>query len=133
MWSPFPCQYVELADAIDHTRHQDRRSPATLAWENVPSVLNGENACFLWQVVKMASIPQKYFLSVRACSGVLVRAARRGKKVPAPLDRVKAASGHITAADDTPTVSDDTEGTATLRTLTLSARHIAYGTKPEPC
>ncbi len=32
--------YVELANAIDQTRHQDRRPPATLVWENVPGVLN---------------------------------------------------------------------------------------------
>jgi len=134
--------YVELANAIDQTRHQARRPAVTLVWENVPGVLNdrsnafghflgalaGESralqppgiggrtlvvcldpaaaspgacstlnisvspnaasACFLWQVVEMTSIPQKYFLSAQACSGILVRAARRGKKLPALLDLV---------------------------------------------
>ncbi|HIE5880196.1 TPA: hypothetical protein ACXN3U_000544 [Stenotrophomonas maltophilia] len=36
----------------------------------------------------MTSIPQKYFLSAQACSGILVRAARRGKKLPALLNLV---------------------------------------------
>jgi hypothetical protein len=36
----------------------------------------------------MASIPSKYFLSAQACSGILLRAARRGKKLPTLLDRV---------------------------------------------
>jgi len=40
----------------------------------------------LWQVVEMTSIPQKYFLSARACSGILRRASRRGKKLPGLLD-----------------------------------------------
>ncbi len=42
--------------------------------------------CFLWQVVEVASIPPKYFLSATACSGILRRASRRGKTLPALLD-----------------------------------------------
>uniref|UniRef100_UPI003F6BE209 hypothetical protein n=1 Tax=Alcaligenes nematophilus TaxID=2994643 RepID=UPI003F6BE209 len=41
----------------------------------------------MWQVVILTSIPQKYFLSAQACSGILLRAARRGKKLPVLLDR----------------------------------------------
>ena len=107
--------YVELANAIDQTRRQDRRPPAASSGENVPGVLsdcsnafghflgalagesraleppgqngrtqvvclgpgaaspgacsmlnisaspNGAVACFLWQVVEVASIPPRYF------------------------------------------------------------------------
>lgn len=42
----------------------------------------------MWHVVVMTSIPPEYFLSAQACSGILLRAARRGKKLPALLDRV---------------------------------------------
>ncbi|HBP0979075.1 DNA cytosine methyltransferase [Comamonas sp. Y6] len=38
--------YVELANAIDQTRHQDRRPPATIVWENVPGVLNDRSNAF---------------------------------------------------------------------------------------
>lgn len=38
--------YVELANAIDQTRHQDRRPAATLVWENVPGVLNDRSNAF---------------------------------------------------------------------------------------
>jgi DNA (cytosine-5)-methyltransferase 1 len=38
--------YVELANAIDQTRRQDRRPPATLVWENVPGVLNDRSNAF---------------------------------------------------------------------------------------
>ena len=38
--------YVELANAIDQTRHQNRRPPATLVWENVPGVLNDRSNAF---------------------------------------------------------------------------------------
>ena len=38
--------YVELANAIDQIRHQDRRPAATLVWENVPGVLNDRSNAF---------------------------------------------------------------------------------------
>ncbi len=38
--------YVELANAIDQTRRQDRRPPATLVWENVPGVLSDRSNAF---------------------------------------------------------------------------------------
>ncbi|HCF1530124.1 TPA: DNA cytosine methyltransferase [Pseudomonas aeruginosa] len=38
--------YVELANAIDQTRRQDRRPAATLVWENVPGVLNDRSNAF---------------------------------------------------------------------------------------
>lgn len=42
--------YVELADAIDETRHQAHRPSATIVWENVPGVLSDRSnafGCFL--------------------------------------------------------------------------------------
>lgn len=38
--------YVELANAIDQTRIQTRRTPATLVWENVPGVLSDRSNAF---------------------------------------------------------------------------------------
>lgn len=38
--------YVELANAIDHARHQTRRPPVTLVWENVPGVLSDRSNAF---------------------------------------------------------------------------------------
>lgn len=38
--------YVELANAIDQTRRQDRRPSATLVWENVPGVLSDRSNAF---------------------------------------------------------------------------------------
>ncbi|MBN0210578.1 hypothetical protein JTL40_33710, partial [Pseudomonas aeruginosa] len=55
---------------------------------NISVSHNAASACFLWQVVEMVSIPPKYFLSAQACSGILLRAARRGKKLPALLNQV---------------------------------------------
>ncbi|MFK1566695.1 DNA cytosine methyltransferase [Pseudomonas aeruginosa] len=38
--------YVELANAIDQTRFENRRQPATLVWENVPGVLSDRSNAF---------------------------------------------------------------------------------------
>ncbi|KWT86916.1 hypothetical protein APY03_3796 [Variovorax sp. WDL1] len=37
--------------------------------------------------MEVASIPPRYFLSAQACAGILRRASRRGKTLPALLDR----------------------------------------------
>jgi len=67
---------------------------------NISVSPNAASACFLWQVVEMTSIPQKYFLSAQACSGILVRAARRGKKLPTMLDRVLKQQAHAQDLQD---------------------------------
>jgi len=38
--------YVELANAIDQARHQTRRPPAAIVWENVPGVLSDRSNAF---------------------------------------------------------------------------------------
>lgn len=40
-----------------------------------------ENVSLLSQILE-DNVPQKYFLSARACQGILTRASRRGKKLP---------------------------------------------------
>lgn len=44
-------------------------------------------ACSLSDVLETGDVPQKYFLSERACRGILRRAAKRGKKLPAVLEQ----------------------------------------------
>jgi hypothetical protein len=41
--------------------------------------------CSLSDVLETGEIPQKYFLSQKACKGILRRAEKRGKKLPEPL------------------------------------------------
>ena len=40
---------------------------------------------FLWQVLEAQPLPERYFLSPRACAGILRRAAKRGKTLPERL------------------------------------------------
>ena len=53
--------------------------PNISAWPNVGAV------CSLSQVLETGSIPQRYFLSSKACDGILRRAEARGKALPEPL------------------------------------------------
>lgn len=45
---------------------------------------NAENASLLSQILEV-NVPQKYYLSARACQGILTRASRRGKPLPGVL------------------------------------------------
>src|SRR5690554_1755637 len=53
--------------------------PNISAWPNDAAV------CSLWQVLEEGSIPHRYFLSPKACAGILRRAERRGKQLPEML------------------------------------------------
>ena len=55
-------------------------TPNTSAWPNDAAV------CSLSQVLETTSIPQRFYLSSRACAGILRRAEARGKKLPQQLE-----------------------------------------------
>ena len=44
-------------------------------------------ACSLSDVVETSDVPLRYCLSPKACAGILRRAEKRGRELPAPLDR----------------------------------------------
>lgn len=50
-----------------------------------PSVEEGSSVCSLAEILEPQVAP-KYFLSVKACSGILRREGKRGKKLPAQLE-----------------------------------------------
>src|SRR5690606_12480372 len=54
-------------------------TPNISPWHNDAAV------CSLSQVLETGSIPQRYFLSGTACAGILRRAEKRGKDLPAAL------------------------------------------------
>jgi hypothetical protein len=54
-------------------------TPNISAWPNDGAV------CSLSQVLEEGSIPLRYFLSAKACAGILRRAEARGKTLPEQL------------------------------------------------
>ena len=43
--------------------------------------------CSLSQTLEVGNVPQRFFLSAKACAGILRRAEKRGKTLPEPLQR----------------------------------------------
>ena len=60
--------------------HGGSLTPSISDWPNDAAV------CSLSQVLETGSIPQRYFLSSTASAGILHRAEKRGKKLPALLE-----------------------------------------------
>lgn len=56
----------------------------TLSISEFPS---GADVCSLSQVLETGDIAQRYYLSQKACAGILRRAERRGKELPPQLER----------------------------------------------
>lgn len=64
-----------------HGRHGGFSTLNMRAWRNDASV------CSLSQILEKGPIPSRYYLSAKACLGILRRAAKRGKELPALLAR----------------------------------------------
>jgi hypothetical protein len=63
-------------------RDKSRGASSTL---NILDWPNDAAVCSLSQVLETGSIPQRFFLSSKACAGILRRAEKRGKQLPAAL------------------------------------------------
>ena len=62
---------------------------STSEWNHTlaPS-LKGDDVCSLLDILEdSGSVPQRYFLSAKACAGILRRAEKRGKELPIALRR----------------------------------------------
>jgi hypothetical protein len=61
---------------------------STSEWNHIlaPS-LKDEGVCSLSDILETGDVPQRYFLSAKACLGILRRAAKRGKELPQLLHR----------------------------------------------
>ncbi len=65
---------------------KDQRVGASLM-PNISAWPNDASVCSLSSVLETDPIPQKYFLSGKACAGIIRRAEKRGKKLPERLAR----------------------------------------------
>ena len=51
---------------------------------NMP-FLNGGGVCSLSDILETGDLPQRYYLTAKACAGILRRAEKRGKELPEAL------------------------------------------------
>ena len=58
-------------------------TPSTSAWRND----GGGSSCSLAEVLETGPLPTRFFLSAKACAGILRRAENRNKDLPPALRR----------------------------------------------
>ena len=59
---------------------------STSEWTALPEQFpSDDGVCSLSDILEIGGVPQRYFLSARACQGILRRAAKRGKELPTVL------------------------------------------------
>jgi hypothetical protein len=69
---------------------RDARSLGAFSTLNTSAWPNDASVCSLSRVLETGPIPQRFFLSAKACSGILRRAEKRGKELPTTLRRALA-------------------------------------------
>lgn len=66
-------------------------SPTEFLTLNISEWPKDGAACSLSDILETGDLPRRYFLSEKACAGILRRAAKRGKKLPEALQRALSA------------------------------------------
>lgn len=90
--------YGKTSPASCHPMKDGTLVPLSERWSNSGIARAGEcltlstseypsdaDVCSLWQVLETGEIAQKYYLSQKACAGILRRAEERGKILPPAL------------------------------------------------
>jgi hypothetical protein len=86
--SPASCHRTEdgrLAPSSEGWRNSGMGSPTGFSTLNISECHKDAGVCSLSDILETGDLPQRYFLSAKACSGILRRAGKRGKDLPPPL------------------------------------------------
>jgi hypothetical protein len=86
--SPAFCRQVEdvtLEPSSGRWSNSGMGSPTECWTLNTSEFHNDAAVCSLSDILETGDVPQRYFLSGRACRGILRRAEKRGKKLPTQL------------------------------------------------
>ena len=110
--SPDSCLLTEdgrLEPSSEGWRNSGMGSPTgfltlnTSEWNHTlaPS-LKDDGVCSLSDILEIGALPQRFFLSAKACAGILRRAERRGKALPTMLHRALAQVAGDLNEEETP-------------------------------
>ena len=86
--SPACCQLTtdgHLAPSSEGWGNSGMGSPTAFLTLNFSEFHSGAVASSLSDILETGDVPQRYFLSPRACAGILRRAEKRGKELPRHL------------------------------------------------
>jgi hypothetical protein len=87
--SPASCRMEQelLVPSSEGWGNSGMGSPTEFLTLNTSEFHSGAVACSLSDVLETGDVPQRFFLSARACKGILRRAVNRGKELPQQLAR----------------------------------------------
>lgn len=85
-WNNQTLQFLDLRRGADGTKPEQLQETDGLCLGdsltlNIGESPKEESVSLLSQILEV-NVPQKYYLSARACQGIMTRASRRGKKLP---------------------------------------------------
>ena len=86
--SPVCCQVTEeriLAPSSGRWGNSGMGSPTGFLTLNTSESHKDAEECLLSDTLEIGELPQRYYLSAKACKGILNRAEKRGKKLPPML------------------------------------------------
>lgn len=91
-----PLQFLDLRNGQGQDRFWETIFPlhGELSMLNTSESPRDADACFLSQILR-ANVPEKYYLSPKACQGILRRASERGKQLPDILRIALERQAHI--------------------------------------
>ena len=83
--SPVSCRLTEdgtLEPSSECWQNSGMGSPTGFLTLNTSEWHKDANVCLLSHTLETSDLPQRYYLSARACAGILRRAEKRGKELP---------------------------------------------------
>ena len=86
--SPASCLATEegiLEPSLGRWQNSGMGSPTECLTLNTSEWPSAAAVCSLSDTLETGDVPQRFFLSAKACQGILRRAEKRGKKLPIPL------------------------------------------------
>jgi len=86
--SPASCPPIEdgiLAPSSEGWQSAGMGSPTGFLALNTSDWPSDGSACSLSAILETGDVPQRFYLSARACAGILRRAEKRGKALPSAL------------------------------------------------
>ena len=86
--SPVSCQATEdgiLVPSSGRFGNSGMGSPTECLTLNTSEWPSDADVCLLSDTLETGDVPQRFFLSAKACQGILRRAEKRGKKLPNAL------------------------------------------------
>lgn len=118
-WNNQTLQFLDLRGGGSVGNEQGQSSETDGVWLGDRLMLNiGESPSAakesLLSWILQVDVPEKYYLSARACRGILTRASRRGKKLPelletALLEMIEWWENEVSASAETPLTEPQTK------------------------